>query len=102
MDDKNRIYCDTTAASNTDSVFLRKLFVKGGTFLEESLMCGTTRTSLHKQCKHIKAATEEACKDGKNIRNRLLTPKERAERFQRELCVSGDELYSKFCPHNVD
>lgn len=46
-------------------------------------MCGTT---------HIKAATEEACKDGKNIRNSLLTPKERAERFQRELCLSGDDL----------
>lgn len=65
-------------------------------------MCGTTRTSLHKQCKHIKAATKEAFKDGKNIRNSLVTPKERAERFQRELCVSCDELFSKFCQHNVD
>lgn len=62
-------------------------------------MCGTTRTSLHKQCKHIKAASEEACK---NIGNSLLTPKERAKRFQRELCASGDELSSKFCQHNVD
>lgn len=62
-------------------------------------MCGTTRTSLHKQCKHIKAAAKE---DGKNIRNSLVTPKERAERFQRELCVSGDELSSTFCRHDVD
>lgn len=65
-------------------------------------MCGTTCTSLHKQCKHIRAATKEACKDGKNTRNSLVTPKERAEWFQRELCVSGDELSSKFCQHNVD
>lgn len=53
-----------------------------------------------KQCKHVKAAAQDAGQVSEKIQDLSLTRKYKVEQFSNGVSASGDILYSKFCQNN--
>lgn len=59
-----------------------------------------TPTPTPKQCKHVKAAAQDAAQVSKKIQDLSLTRKYKVEQFSNGASASGDILYFKFWQNN--